>query len=120
MVVERFSQFAFYGDNHPLVATNYNNVGGLYKVQGDYAQALEYYRKALAIYQSVYGENHPDVAVSYNNIGNVCYHQGQYAQALECFQKAFAILKAALGEDHPDTQFLKECVEITQGKMQDN
>lgn len=109
-----------YGDNHPQVATNYNNVGALYKAQGDYAQALEYYRKALAIYQSVYGENHHDVAVSYNNIGNVCYHQGQYAQALECFQKAFAILKAALGEDHPDTQFLKECVEITQGKMQDN
>ena len=42
-----------------------------YYQQGNYANALEHYNKALAIQLKVKGENHPDTATSYNNIGLV-------------------------------------------------
>jgi hypothetical protein len=31
----------------------------VYRAQGDYDKALEYYRKANAVFLSVFGENHP-------------------------------------------------------------
>jgi tetratricopeptide (TPR) repeat protein len=55
---------------------SYNNIGLLYNLQGRYAEALQYFQKALAIQLAVLGENHPDVATSYNNIGDVYPRRG--------------------------------------------
>ena len=55
------------GKEHPDTAATYNNIGGVYRAQGDYAKALEYYRKANAVFLSVLGEEHPytqDTALS--------------------------------------------------------
>ena len=84
-------------------ATSYNNIGLVYDNQGNYAKALEYYEKSLAIDLKVFGENHPDTAMSYNNIGGVYYDQGNYAKALEFLNKALAIKLKVSGENHPDT-----------------
>ena len=84
-------------------AVSYNNIGLVYDSQGNYAQALEHYNKALAIYQKVHGENHPLTATSYNNIGVVYGKQGEYAKALEYCEKALAIRLKVYGENHPDT-----------------
>ena len=53
------------GENHPDMATSYNNIGNAYCNRGDYDKALEFYQKALKIRFQVLGENHPDVAYSY-------------------------------------------------------
>ncbi|MFM6898051.1 MAG: tetratricopeptide repeat protein, partial [Microcystis panniformis] len=37
-----------------------NNLAGLYKYQGRYAEAEPLYVRAIAIYQERLGENHPD------------------------------------------------------------
>ncbi len=91
-----------YGENHPDVATSYNNMGLVYDAQGDYAKALEYHNKALKIRLATFGENHPDVATSYNNMGLVYYSQGDYAKALEYYNKALKIWLAIFGENHPN------------------
>ena len=91
-----------FGDKHPNVATSYNNIGYVYYNQGDYAQALEYYNKALEIRLSVFGDSHPDVAMSYNNIGLVHNGQGNYAQALENYNKALEIYLSVFGGIHPN------------------
>ena len=91
-----------FGDEHPAVASSYNNIGFIYDVQGDYVQALEYYSKALEIQKKVSGEEHPDVATSYNNIGCIYLYQGDYTLALEYYTKSLEILKEAFGEAHPD------------------
>ena len=39
--------------------------------QGKLDEALEWYKKSLAIKQQVYGDNHSKVAVAINNIANV-------------------------------------------------
>ena len=91
-----------FGDSHPDVATSYNNIGLVYKSQGNYAQALEYYNKALEIRLSMLGDSHPDVANSYHNIGYVYNKLGKYTRALENFNKALEIYLSAFGENHPN------------------
>ncbi len=71
-------------------------------VQGEYAKALEYGQRALAIRQKVYGEEHPYVADSYHSIGDAYDEQGEYAKAMEHFEKALAIRLKVHGEEHPD------------------
>ena len=69
--------------------------------QGEYAEALESFQKALMILIKVLGEQHPDVATSYNNIGGALGSQGKHSEALVHHQKALTIELNVLGEEHP-------------------
>ena len=91
------------GEEHPDMATSFNNMGTIHHIQGNFERALEYYLKALAMREKVLGEEHPDTAGSYNNIGNIYTNQGDYEQALEFFFKSLAIREKVLGVAHPDT-----------------
>ncbi len=84
------------GEQNPDVATSYNNIGEIYRSQGNYSLALEYHEKALKICQDFYGENHPDVATSYNNIGLIYHEQGNYSLALEYQEKALKIRQTSM------------------------
>jgi len=93
---------ATYGDNHPDVATSLNNIGFVYKIQGQYDKALSYYEQSLSIRNATYGDNHPDIATSLNNIGVVYKSQSQYDKALKYFEQSLSILKAIYGGNHPN------------------
>ena len=97
-----FLREKLYGKEHADTATSYNDIGGLFDYQGNYAKALEYHRKALDIRKRVLGLDHPDTAQSYNNIGAVYHSQDNYAKALEYYGKALDIMERALGPDHLD------------------
>jgi tetratricopeptide (TPR) repeat protein len=56
------------GKEHPYTATSYNNIGEVYRTQGDYTKALEYYFKALAIVEKVLGPNHTYARITRENI----------------------------------------------------
>ena len=47
------------GPEHPSTATTYNNIARVFRAQGDYAKALMYYEKALAVRKAKLGEAHP-------------------------------------------------------------
>ena len=55
------------GPNHPDVATNLNNLAGLYYTQGQYAEAEPLYTRSLAIREKAFGPDHPAVATALNN-----------------------------------------------------
>ena len=59
------------GDDHPDVATTYNNMALVYTKQGKYNEALAMYEKALSIRLKKLGDDHPRVADTYVNIGIV-------------------------------------------------
>jgi tetratricopeptide (TPR) repeat protein len=65
---------AHYGENNFNLAGIYNNIGAVYKEQGNLVQALEMYVKSLNIEKAHYGENNFNLATTYNSIG-VAYNQ---------------------------------------------
>ena len=69
----------------------------------NYAGALEWYDKALVIFERVLGTEHPDTASTYNSIALVYSYQGEYGRALEWYFKALTIYERVLGTEHPDT-----------------
>ena len=58
-----------YGKEEEKTANSYNNIGVVYREQGNYGKALEYHKKALAIREKLLGTEHPNTATTYNNIG---------------------------------------------------
>ena len=89
-------------ENHPDIATSYNNVGYAYGKLGDHKKELEYKLKALAIEEKVLPENHPDIATSYNNVGYAYGELGDHKKQLEYYLKALGIREKVLPENHPD------------------
>jgi len=96
------SAVACYGLDYSYVANSYNNIGTVYREQGQYEEALVQYHKSLEIRIWVLGLDSPDVAACYNNIGIVYEKQGKYEEALVQHQKSLEIKLRVLGEDSPD------------------
>jgi len=69
----------------------YGSIGVVCSEQNNYAKALEYYFKALKIYEDIREEE--IVGVASNNIGIVYESQKEYGKALEYFNKAEWIQK---------------------------
>ena len=69
-----------------------NNIGLIYKHQGDFDNAINYYEKALELSESV--DDNEGIAKSYNNIANICRNQGNYAKAIDLYMKALKINEA--------------------------
>ena len=85
------------------LASVLHNIGYAYDDMGDYDKALEYYGKALEIFESKLGKDHPYTATTYNNIALVYKNMGDYDKALMCFEKALEIRESKLGKDHLST-----------------
>ena len=84
-------------------AIDFSDIGGVYYSMGEYAIALEYYEKSLAIQLKILDSEHPSTATSYNNIGEVYHNIGEYAKALEYYEKSLAIQLKVLDSEHPST-----------------
>ena len=91
------------GENHPDIATSYNNLALVYADQGEYLKAQELFEKSLHIREEILGENHLDTATSYNNLAGVYKNQGEYLKAQELYEKSLHIMEEILGENHLDT-----------------
>jgi len=85
------------GEEHPSVATSYNNLASIYQATGDYNKALEYSMRALEIQHKVLGEEHPSVATSYNNLASIYDARGDLSKALEFLKKSLQI-QVAIGD----------------------
>ena len=96
------SNLKTYGEDHPEVATNRNNLGGTWHDLGEYQKAVDYYELALASDLKTYGEDHPDVALDRNNLGGTWQALGEYQKAIDYFELALASDLKTYGEDHHD------------------
>jgi tetratricopeptide (TPR) repeat protein len=88
--------------NHPHLASSFNNIGLVYEKLGEYSKALESHEKALRIYQKIRPPNHPDLVSTYNNMGLVYNDLGDYPKALSFHEKALEIRQKTLPPNHPD------------------
>jgi len=78
-----------------------NHVGNVHRAQGNAAQALDHYERALAIIGQSRGKRHANYAVVLENIGNVLDELGKYDEALEYLHRALEIQEETSGVTHP-------------------
>jgi serine/threonine-protein kinase len=91
------------GEDHPEVATSYNNLGVLARSKGDYAASRQYHEKALDIRSRVLSEMHPQIGLSLNNLGALEYAEGNFARAADFFERSLALNTQVNGSAHHDT-----------------
>jgi CHAT domain-containing protein len=94
-----------FGEKHIKTAAVYNNIGLSYsRTEPD--KALEYYQKALSIYQNTYKNGkQPALAIAYSNVGFIYNGKKEYNQALNSFEKALAIWTEIYSANHPSVAF---------------
>jgi tetratricopeptide (TPR) repeat protein len=83
-------------------ATIYHRLGWAKDEQGQYDEAIIFYKRSLEIRQKILPPTHPDLASSYNNTGGVYYNMGEYSKALSSHEKALEIYQKTLPPTHPD------------------
>jgi tetratricopeptide (TPR) repeat protein len=52
-----FIKLAALGENHPVLASSYENIGSIWNSIGSYEKAFEYYQKSLEIKLSKFGKS---------------------------------------------------------------
>ena len=92
-------------DQHPTGSDQgvyYHQLGCIKTNQGDYHQALRYYKKALSIWQTILSPTDSSLATSYSGIGLVYSKMGKYSKALSYYEKDLAICQTTLSANHSD------------------
>ena len=92
-------------ENHELIAASYNDLGLTFTAT-DPDKALEYYEKALAIYQNIHGKQHPKIAIANTNIGFVYRKLELYGDAVNNFESALKIWEQVYTAAHPSKAFV--------------
>jgi len=98
-----FAEVAFADDTELLKKVDYWPLAFGYRLSGDYAAALPYYKRDVSIAKKVYGPEDTNTAATYNNLGTLYNDMGDYDKALEMYQKALAIKEKVFGKEHPST-----------------
>jgi tetratricopeptide (TPR) repeat protein len=127
----------WFGENHPDIALEYDNLGRtysalgnrekamecfltaaakykkagmMYVIRNEYSEALDWFLKALAEYQKASGEENREAADICYQIGGIYGAKHNYEQVAEWYGMAAKMCGAILGSDHPDTMKILESV----------
>ncbi|MDA0967575.1 MAG: tetratricopeptide repeat protein [Proteobacteria bacterium] len=96
------SDIKTFGQEHPSVARDRNNLGSAWLYKGNYDKAIEYYELALKSDIKTFGQEHPDVASDRNNLGAAWADKGEYDKAIEYYELALKSDIKTFGQEHPD------------------
>jgi hypothetical protein len=83
-------------------ANIYHQLGSIKNAQGQYKEAIIFYKQSLEISKKTLPPTHPHLAPSYNNIGLVYHNMGEYSKALSSHEKGLEIQQKTLPPTHPD------------------
>ena len=92
-----------YGDEHPDVASGYNNLAILYSQMGDYNKAELLYQQCLKIKIKAFGPEHQKMATTLINLGDLYRKISDYHSAEALLTESLMILKNSLGLKHLKT-----------------
>ena len=80
----------------------YHLIAWAKKEQGDYVDAIIFYKKAFKIYRKSFLPTDIHFGNCYNDIGIVYFNMGEYSKALSSHEKALKIRQQLLPSNHPD------------------
>lgn len=92
-----------YGENHPLVATNLNNISFILRDRGYFKRAREYLEKSLdiVIKHPERGAEHPETGRRHHNLGTYLFEQQDAKAAEPHLVRALEIREKCLHPNHP-------------------
>ncbi|MFH1319347.1 MAG: tetratricopeptide repeat protein [Bacteroidota bacterium] len=73
------------------IIIGYDNLGYLYKNNGNYERAIDYLLKSLKIKEEIGDQN--GIAVSLSGIGSIYYHLNNHEKTLEYWQRSLKIME---------------------------
>jgi serine/threonine-protein kinase len=89
-----------YGDRHPLVAEDIENLGSIQQDLGYYSEAEKLNRQALDIDKSYYGMDNPTTALDMTTLGRSLCYEKKYDESDAVLHQALAIQERVLGPKH--------------------
>jgi tetratricopeptide (TPR) repeat protein len=95
---------------HPSISATLNNMGIVYRKEGDYNKALICYTQALQIEQTTLSSGNLDLADTYNNLCTLYYDKSDYENALEMARCKLSILKKNFDDNDEQVKSTKEAI----------
>lgn len=86
-----------FGEQHPAVAEELNNLGAIEADRGNLAASEANYRQSLAIVERWYGPDHPETAANLTALAQTLTSEKRDADAQACLERALAIQQKANG-----------------------
>jgi serine/threonine-protein kinase len=80
-----------------------NFLGLFLNEQGDYAGAVDHYRRSLAITEKWLGRDHPRFAINQHNLALTLQQQGRLDEAQPLFIGSLDAYRKVFGPEHPET-----------------
>ncbi len=78
-----------------------NEVGQAFRDQRHYEEAERYFRRALALAETVFGPSSSPVSISLDNFASVLQEIGRFSEAEPMYWRALAIAEQTFGPEHP-------------------
>ncbi len=92
-------------EEHELIAATYNDLGLVY-TSINAETALDYYDKALAVYEKLHDANHPKIAIANTNLGFIYRELEFYGDAVNSLETALSIWESVYAQPHPSKAFV--------------
>jgi CHAT domain-containing protein/tetratricopeptide (TPR) repeat protein len=108
-----------YGEQSEVVAASYNDLGVVYS-QIDADKALDFYDKALVIYEKLHTKKHPKIAIANINLGIIYQQLKLYGDAVNSFETAEKIWNSIYPNGHPNQALALFNLGKTYNQMGDN
>ena len=91
----------WFGDDHPRVATDLDNLASLLKATNRLKEAEPLMRRALAINEKSFDPEHPEVAIRLNNLAQLLLDTNRMDEAEPLMRRALEIDQKSFGPEHP-------------------
>lgn len=106
-------------ENHELIGATLNDLGLVY-TKLDPEKAIDYYEKALEVYQNIHDAHHPKIAISNTNLGVAYREIGFYGDAVNHLESALKVWESIYIQPHPTRAFVLSNLGQTYLKMGDS
>lgn len=89
------------GEDHPEMATSWQQIGELQETLGEYDKAVSLYKKALTILEKKRGAEHPVLANLLAKLGALCMELEMEKEAVPLYERLVRVREKALRPTHP-------------------